>query len=99
MTCFGGEHWTTSGVSEVALTITNATFSSRVDAQVTGGAAINSIDGALTFGGDLSIIGGETTTIGGNVLIDGSNGNPLTIAGDLFTRGLSGEMPTGRRPD
>ena len=82
----GGDHSTTSGVSEVPLTITSANFSSDVDAQVTGGAAINSGAGALTFGGDLSIIGGETTTTGGNVLIDGLNGNPLTIAGDLFAR-------------
>ena len=82
----GGDHWTTSGVSNVALTITNASLSSRVDAQVTGGAAINSSQGALSFGGDLSIIGGETTTVGGNVLIDGMNGNPLTIAGDLYVR-------------
>ncbi|HET9335547.1 MAG TPA: hypothetical protein VFO12_03970, partial [Sphingomicrobium sp.] len=76
----------TSGTSNVALTITNATLSSNVDAKVTGGAAINSGDGALTFGGDLSIFGGETTTTGGNVLIDGQNGNDLTIAGDLYAR-------------
>jgi filamentous hemagglutinin family protein len=81
-----GDHWITSGVSQVDLTITNATLSSSVDAQVTGGAAINSSEGALSFGGDLSIIGGETTTSGGNVLIDGMNGNALTIAGNLYAR-------------
>lgn len=76
-----------SGVSNVPLTITNATLSSHVDAQVTGGAAINSIDGALTFSGNLSIVGGENSPVDeGNVLIDARNGNALTIGGDLFAR-------------
>ena len=82
----GGDHWITSGVSEVPLTITNASLSSNVDAQVTGGAGINSSQGNLTFGGNLSIVGGETTTTGGNVLVDGQNGNTLTIAGNLDAR-------------
>ena len=77
-----------NGVSEVPLTITNASLSSNVDAKVTGGAAINSGEGALTFGGNLSVIGGARTTTGGNVLIDGLNGNALTIAGNLDARGF-----------
>src|SRR5207342_3573843 len=83
-----GDQSTYSGVSQVDLTITNASLSSDVDAKVTGGVAINSGQGALTFGGDLTAIGGAKTTTGGNVLIDGHNGNTLAIAGDLNARGF-----------
>ncbi len=82
----GGDQLNYSGVSEVPLTITNAAFSSNVDAKVTGGAAVNSGQGALTFSGDLTVIGGAKTTTGGNVLIDGLNGNALSIGGDLMAR-------------
>ncbi|HTK58528.1 MAG TPA: hypothetical protein VL336_06065 [Sphingomicrobium sp.] len=82
----GGDHSFFSGTSQVDLTITNATLSSNVDAKVTGGIAINSGQGDLVFGNDLTAIGGAKTTSGGNVLIDGSNGHSLTIAGNLHAR-------------
>ncbi|QDP19651.1 beta strand repeat-containing protein [Sphingomonas xanthus] len=82
----GGAPWTAAGTSQVDLSATNATFSSDVDAQISGNVSISSAGGALSFGRDLTVYGGEATTVGGNILIDAANGNALTIGGDLYAR-------------